>query len=130
MIKIAGIQGKVAIGDTEGSLRASVLGSDNLKAGKVRDAALSIQGSGDIDVSFVEGNLSMNIQGSGDVRVHGGSVTMLAVNIMGSGDARFNGKTIDANLSVIGSGDISVAFCKNRPNKNLIGSGDISVANW
>ncbi|MBP7075314.1 MAG: DUF2807 domain-containing protein [Rhabdochlamydiaceae bacterium] len=107
-----------------------LLGGNDIKAGKVRDAILSVQGSDDVNVGAVNGNLSMNIQESGDIRVHSGSVGMLNVNIMESGDARFNGEATDASLSVMGSGDINVTYVKNKPNKNAMGSGDINVGNW
>lgn len=129
-VKVVGVQGKVIIGDTDGALHASVLGCDNIKAGKVRDATLSVRGSGNIYVDAVNGNLSMNIKGSGNILVRGGSVGVLNANIMGSGDARFNGEAVDANLSVMGSGDIDVASVKNKPNKTVMGHGDINVGNW
>jgi hypothetical protein len=129
-VKVAGVQGNVVIGDTEGVLHASVLGGSDIKAGKVRDATLSVQGGGDITVASVTGNLSMNVQGSGDIRVRGGKVNLLNINVMGSGDARFNGEATDANLTVMGSGDIDVDSVKNRPNKNVMGHGDINVGNW
>lgn len=129
-VKVVGVQGDVTIGNTDGLLHASVLGSYSIKAGRVRDATLSVQGSGEIYVGAVDGNLSMSIQGSGDIRVCSGSVGLLNTNVMGSGDARFNGKALDANLSVMGSGNIEVTSVKNRPSKSVMGSGDIKVGNW
>lgn len=129
-VTVAGIQGLATIGDTEGTLYASVLGGSDINAGKVRGATLSIQGGGDITVAEVSEALSMNIQGSGDIRVRKGNVTSLSVNVMGSGDARFGGSATDATLSVMGSGDINVNHVENRPMKNSMGSGDITVGNW
>lgn len=129
-VRVGGVQGKTVIGDTEGPLHASVLGDEDIRAGKVSDATLSVQGSGDINVGTVNGNLSMNVQGSGDVRVKNGSVNQLSANVMGSGDTRFDGEAIDANLSVMGSGDIDVEFVKNKPITSAMGSGDINVGNW
>lgn len=129
-VKIAGIQGDVTIGDTNGSLHASILGGSDIKAGKVSDAMLSIQGSGDINVSAVNGNLSMNIQGSGDIHVHGGSVDLLSANIMGSGDAGFDGEAVDACLSIMGSGDINIASVRNKPSRSVMGRGKINIGNW
>lgn len=129
-VNVAGVQGNVTIGDTDGRLQASVFGGDDIKAGKVRDATLAVQGSGNISVTVVNGNLSMTIQGSGDIRVRGGFVESLMVNVMGSGDAKFNGEAVNANLSVMGSGDIDVTLVKNKPVKNAMGSGNIIVGNW
>lgn len=129
-VRVGGVQGKTTIGDTEGPLQASVLGGDDIRAGKVGDATLSVQGSGDINVKSVNGNLSMNVQGSGDIRVKNGSVRQLSANVMGSGDARFDGEAVDANLSVMGSGNIDVESVKNRPITSVMGHGDINVGNW
>lgn len=129
-VRVGGVQGKTVIGDTEGPLHASVLGGEDIRAGKVGDATLSVQGSGDINVGAVNGNLSMSVQGSGDIRVKNGSVNQLSANVMGSGDARFDGEAVDANLSVMGSGDIDVKFVKNKPIMNVIGHGDINIGNW
>lgn len=129
-VRIGGVQGKTVIGDIEGPLHASVLGGEDIKAGKVGDSTLYVQGSGNINVSAVNGNLSMNVQGSVDIRVKNGSVNQLSASVMGSGDARFDGEAVDANLSVMGSGDIDVEFVKNKPATNVMGRGDISVGNW
>lgn len=129
-VTVAGIRGSVTIGDIDGPLHASVLGADDVKAGKVRDAILVVQGSGDISVAAVQGDLSMTSQGSGDIRVRGGSVGMLNVTVMGSGDVEFKGRAVNANLSVIGSGGIDVSSVKNEPIRNVSGSGDINVGNW
>jgi hypothetical protein len=129
-VNTSGVQGKVNIGNIESSLNASVLGGDDIRAGSVRDAVLTIQGGGNIIVDSVDGNLSMTIQGSGDVRVRNGNVGMLNASVVGSGDASFGGQATNASLSIIGSGDIKVSHVENRPSRNVVGSGDISVGNW
>lgn len=128
-VHVDGVQGKIVIGDTEGLLHASAL-CNKIKVGKVRDATLSVQGSGNIDVGVVDGNLSMNVQGSGSISVRNGSVNQIFVNVMGSGDARFGGEAVNANLSLMGSGDIDVKFIENKPITNIVGSGGINVGNW
>lgn len=127
---ISKVCGQVNIGDTEGSLQANIAGDNRINAGRVKDAILNVQGSGDINVQEVNGNLIVQIAGSGDVRVKRGKVSMLNVNITGSGDARYNGEAENANLNIVGSGDINVAFVKNRPIKNIVGIGDINIGNW
>ncbi|MFZ2970934.1 MAG: DUF2807 domain-containing protein [Minisyncoccia bacterium] len=129
-IKISKICGQTKIGNTEGSLQVNIAGGNKVNAGNVKDATINMQGSGDVDIQEINGNLTVQIAGSGDVNVKRGKAPMLNVNITGSGDARYGGKAENANLSVIGSGDINVAFVKNRPNKNTVGNGDIKVGNW
>lgn len=129
-VQVAGVQGNVQVGDTDGSFVGNLLGDTDMTVGKVRDTQLSLQGSGDVRVAEVNGNLTMNIQGSGDINVSRGTVPILNVSVMGSGDADFGGTATDANLSVMGSGDIDVHHVKNRPNRSQMGSGDIDVGNW
>ena len=129
-IKVAGVQGSVKVGDIDGPFTGHLFGDSSMSVGKVRDAQLSLQGSGDIEVLEVNDKLSMRIQGSGDINVFNGNVQTLNVDIMGSGDAVFNGTAADASLSVMGSGDIKVGHVKNKPNLSQMGSGKIKVANW
>lgn len=129
-VKVAGVQGNIKVGDTDGPFTGHLFGDTNMSIGKVRDAQLSLQGSGFIEVLEVNGKLSMCIQGSGDIDVFNGNVQTLNVDVMGSGYAKFNGTATDANLSVMGSGDIKVGHVKNRPNLSQMGSGNIKVANW
>jgi len=129
-ITVAGVQGTVTIGDTGGSLHARVLGGDDITAGNVRDANLSVLGGGEIAVKSVQGSLSMDLQGSGDIRVSDGSVTTLNATSTGSGDIDFDGEAVDANLSLTGSGDIKVASVQNKPNTTIVGTGDITIGNW
>ncbi len=128
-VQVAGVQGNVKVGDTDGSFVGNLLGDTDMTVGKVRDAQLSLQGGGDIRVAEVNGNLTMSIQGSGEINVSHGIVSILNVNVMGSGDANFGGTATDANLSVVGSGDIDVRYVRNRPNLSQMGSGDIKVRN-
>lgn len=126
-IEVSDISGQVNIGDTEGKLQARVTGANNIFAGRVKDAVLSVKGSGDIRVQEVNGSLTAQIAGSGDIRVRDGSVTTLNITITGSGDIIFGGRAEDAILTITGSGDIKVAHIKNRPVTNIVGSGDIDI---
>lgn len=127
-IDVSDISGQVNIGDTEGRLQASVR-SNNIYAGLVKDAVLSVNGSGEIRVQEVIGSLTAQIAGSGDIRIRQGDVTMLNATVVGSGDIIFGGRAKDAILTITGSGDIKVAYVKNRPITNIVGSGDIDIGN-
>ncbi len=129
-ISAQGINGTTTIGDTEGPVQASVFGDSDFTIGKINDATLRIQGSGDITVASVNGNLDVNLKGSGDVDVKNGSVRNLSVNLMGSGDVKFGGRAENASLSITGDGDINVAHVTNRPLIRVMGTGDARVRNW
>lgn len=129
-VSVSGICGFTEIGDTLGDIEINANTGGDYQVGKIHNAFLNIQGSGDINVSEVNGNLNASVQGSGDIDVRRGNVPMLTANIQGSGDIYFGGNAENANLNVMGSGDIEVEFVKNRPTTNIMGTGDIEVGNW
>jgi len=129
-INISGVNGLATIGDVDGPLRAAVLGGSDINAGRVKDAELNVQGSGDIRVQEANGNLSASVQGSGDISVKRGQVTYLNASVMGSGDIKFSGRAQDANLSVMGRGDIYAHHVVNKPSMSIMGRGNIEVGNW
>ena len=129
-VSVNGADGNTTIGDTEGSVQASVRGAHDFSIGRVGDATLSVLGSGDIDVTNVTGVLIVSVQGSGNVNVQSGTVSALTASVMGSGDIDFLGRAEHATLSIMGDGEISVAHVTNRPVTQVHGSGDITVGNW
>ena len=128
-IKAEKINGTLAIGEVDGDMELST-NSGKITAGLVKNALLSIQGSGDIIIWEMTGNLVANVQGSGDIEVKSGSIPSISANLKGSGDIKFDGEAENANLSIMGSGDIKVRFVKNKPITSVMGSGDIRVKNW
>lgn len=120
------VLGNVVIGDTDGPLTASVQG-DNVYAGRVTSAQLTVQGSGDVRIKEVKGTVMAQVQGSGDIEIERGSMPSLTATVQGSGDINVGGSATTANLTVMGSGDIRVAHVQERPMESVMGSGDIRV---
>lgn len=124
------INGKTVIGDIEGSLQIDSRGSGEFFVGSVSNTSINIQGSSEVTINQVTGNLSTKVQGSGEIKVKKGSVNLLQVNISGSGDFYFGGQAINANLKISGSGDVEIYYVENKPVVKVSGSGDINVGNW
>jgi hypothetical protein len=120
------VLGNVTIGDTNGPLTASVQGMD-VYAGRVTNAQLSVQGSGDVRIKEVNGVVMAQVQGSGDIEIERGTMPSLTATVQGSGDINVGGTATTASLTVQGSGDIRVAHVLQRPMENVMGSGDIRV---
>lgn len=120
------VLGNVVIGDTNGPLTASVQG-DNVFAGCVTSAQLTVQGSGDVRIKEVNGTVMAQVQGSGDIEIERGSMPSLTATVQGSGDINVGGSATTASLTVMGSGDIRVAHVQQRPMESVMGSGDIRV---
>ena len=120
------VLGNVVIGDTNGPLTASVQG-DNVYAGRVTSAQLTVQGSGDVRIVEVNGTVMAQAQGSGDIEIERGSMPSLTAIVQGSGDINVGGSATSASLTVMGSGGIRVAHVQQRPMESVMGSGGIRV---
>lgn len=129
-VSLSGINGHTKVGDTHGALQVNAHGGNDVEAGRVGDANLNLQGSGNISVEEVTDALNINLQGSGDINVANGSVSTLVINLQGSGDAKFYGRARSALLTLQGSGDIRVSNVENRPTRRIMGTGSIRVDNW
>jgi hypothetical protein len=84
---IAG-SGDIKLGGTSGSLSVVIAGSGdvNARAMKAENAAVSTQGSGDVNLT-VSQSLAASIEGSGDV-IYSGSPANVTKNVSGSGEVR------------------------------------------
>lgn len=120
------VLGNVVIGDTDGPLTASVQGN-NVYAGRVTSARLTVQGSGDVHINEVNGTVMAQAQGSGDIEINRGSMPSLTATIQGSGNIKVGGSATTASLTIMGSGDIRVAHVLQRPMESVMGSGNIRV---
>jgi len=120
------VLGNVVIGDTDGPLTVSVHG-DNVYAGRVTSAHLTVQGSGDVRIKEVNGTVMAQVQGSGDIEIERGSMPSLTATVQGSGYINVGGSATAASLTVMGSGDIHVAHTRHRPMESVMGSGNIRV---
>ncbi len=104
--------------------------------------ALSLAGSGEVDIDVNAPEIDADISGSGSITIKG-ETKKQRINLGGSGDYRgYDLKSEDARVSIAGSGnvrlfadaelDVSIAgsgsvYYKGSPNiiKNIVGSGDI-----
>lgn len=90
----------------------------------VGTAELEVQGSGDIELALVAGQIDASVQGSGDIRLTG-SVGKLKASVEGSGDIHAGELMAgDVEADVMGSGDIKVQ-ASGLLDAEITGSGDI-----
>lgn len=104
---------------TEGSVDATVTGLAGARF------ALSVRGSGDIELAGTSGDLSVDLDGSGDVDAGGLVAERATVRIEGSGDVRVQATSTLA-ATIDGSGDITYVGTPAL-STNISGSGDISA---
>jgi hypothetical protein len=110
--------------------------------------ALSVTGSGDVDVVNIKGDefeytctgsgdtyfeadvrqLDIRISGSGDLRTDRLTAEVVDVKISGSGDVRLDGTTTELNVRVAGSGDVDArGLLAEDAYVTIHGSGDVKV---
>ncbi|HKK77628.1 MAG TPA: head GIN domain-containing protein [Saprospiraceae bacterium] len=108
--------------------RVAVSGSGDIKGEgsftNLEDLALSVSGSGDIELGFSAREVSTSISGSGSLRLSG-SGDRLSTKISGSGNVRAADLMVaEAQVSVSGSGSVYVHATENLEAR-VSGSGDI-----
>ena len=123
------LNGDCRIGDTYGSVELT-LSRGNCTLGEITRGELLIQGSGDIVVRQVSGDLRVGVNGSGNVRVHSGRVGRLEAKINGSGQINLNVQAQQAELSLVGAGNIHVTEVREQPRVTMAGAGGVKVDNW
>jgi hypothetical protein len=112
------VEGERFVGDTAGS------GGLNIAMLGVREAKLSMAGSGNMTLKGSAERLTIDIAGSGDIDASGVKATAAAVAVMGSGGVRAD-VTGTATVSVMGSGDVDLgkgAKCSI----SKMGSGEVT----
>lgn len=94
-----------------------------------RLTALSVAGSGDVDLSaFNTPRLSVTVAGSGSARLAQLASEELGVRVAGSGDVKGRGQVARLNLSIAGSGDVDLVDLKAEDvSVRIAGSGNVQV---
>lgn len=115
-------------GRTAGGLHSAVNGSGDLQMDSVSgDVSVAIRGSGDVRIGRMDGVLSTATAGSGDVVIDGGHARSVSAHISGSGDLKFGGVADSLSAVVNGSGDVRVAHLTGPLSKVVHGSGDVTA---
>ncbi len=128
-MQINGAGDAIITGVDNAELELSINGSGDMNvSGKTEKLEIDINGSGDIEMEEVAGNdVSIDINGSGDVIFEGGTCQNLEIDINGSGDVEAKElQCVDVNVDVSGSGDSEV-YASNSIEFDSHGSGEVDV---
>ena len=108
--------------DITGSGDADISGLDG------DDLELNIDGSGDVQLVGTVGYLDIDVQGSGDVRAVDLSAGEIRTKTKGSGDIELEGTAATLEIELRGSGSIDARrLVAREASAEIYGSGDISV---
>ncbi|MGI9332846.1 MAG: GIN domain-containing protein [Gammaproteobacteria bacterium] len=121
-------RGDANIGDVDGPLTLDTSGE--IRVGKVTDAKIRVERSGEAFIEHVQGRLELEVSGNGEVHIEQGDVAMLEARVTRNGDIRFDGRAAEAVLSATGNGEIVVAEVAKRPQTSVSRNGKIHVGNW
>lgn len=117
--------GNAAIGDTMGNLTFSANATKS-KIGKVKDAKIELEGSGQVDMAQVFGALNIEIDGSG--RVNAGDVKSVHAELNGSGDAAIGSINGPLHLEIAGSGSLTATKVNGPVKIEIAGAGSVKIA--
>ena len=124
-LNLSNIFGDSTIGDIEGPLDVNN-GFGDITAGSLTNTKIDSTGNNDINISEVNGSLSIRSVGNGDINVKSGEVSHLDIDITGNKDVSFLGHTKTASLSVVGNCDINVPKIDKVLKRRSIGNSDIN----
>lgn len=125
-VRVDGLVGDAHIGDTMGPMNFEAVSSHS-RIGHVRDAKLSLAGSGDIEVAEVSGPLSLEVAGSGKIGV--GRTGAVKADLAGAGDVALGDIQGGLKLDIAGSGNLSAASVHGPVKVDIAGSGSVRIAN-
>jgi hypothetical protein len=123
-ITVKDMVGNAAVGDTEADIRFEAVAS-NSTIGRVKEAHISMAGSGKIQMSDVMGELKLNIAGSGKIRA--ASARGVDADIAGSGTAELGAINGGLKLDIAGSGDFNAAKVNGPVDVDIVGAGSVNI---
>ncbi|MBV9990152.1 MAG: DUF2807 domain-containing protein [Alphaproteobacteria bacterium] len=123
-VKVEDIVGDATIGDTEGDLGFEAVSSVST-IGRVRNAKISMAGSGKIQMSDVMGDLHLEIAGSGNVKAN--SAKSVSADIAGSGSGSLGAINGGLDLDIAGSGDFNAAKVNGPVRVDIVGAGSVNI---
>jgi Putative auto-transporter adhesin, head GIN domain len=127
-ITLRDVTGQVTIGDTDGLLTLMLGDGCEVRAGRVADADVRIDGDSRVAIGQVGGGtLDVEVTGGGRVQA-GGEVQRLASAVHGAGDVQLRGCADEACLTVEGSGHIGVTRVRHGLASICVGSGGVAVS--
>jgi hypothetical protein len=123
-IRVDDMVGDAQIGDTEGDMRFEAVASTTT-IGKVKDARISMMGSGRIQMSEVMGTLKLDIAGSGKIKA--ASTKSVDADIAGSGSAELGAIDGGLSLDIAGSGNFNAARVNGPVKVGIMGAGSVNI---
>ena len=125
-VKVLGHQGDVVSDDLKGPFVLELI-AGNARLGQIRDARLSLTGTGSISAREALGDLSIAVTGDGEVQISQSLLERLEVGLTGEGAVAIDGQARFASLSLVGPGRIFLAEAERQPVVSRIGTGEIII---
>ena len=124
VIKVEDIVGDATIGDTEADISFDAVASTTT-IGRVKNAHISMAGSGKIQMSDVMGDLHLEIAGSGKIKAN--SAKSVNADIAGSGTAQLGAINGGLKLDIAGSGDFNATKVNGPVDVDIVGAGSVNI---
>ena len=117
----------ITVGKTDAPFKLIHLGSDNVQIAALRDGDIVLQGTGNIQIGNVTGNLKVRSIGTGNLTVQSGEIGKLSIDLKGTGNIIVNGSTVEAAIRLSGTGDITVLSSQHPVIEQKTGVGSIKI---
>jgi len=121
---IDGLVGDATVGDIDSNVAINAT-SGKVMIGRVKDAAIEVDGSADVVLGAVQGRLSLDTSGSGSLKA--GAAGATSISISGSGEADIASVSGSLDIDVSGSADVDIGHVDSATEISIAGSGDIAI---
>ena len=126
-LSVDGVEGPTTVGNTEGSLDATLSGVGNLTCGSVKKTKVKVSGSAHATFASVTGDFEAKVSGTGSVTVKGGAIDTIEATVSGTGNITVSATANQGALKVSGVGNIHVSHMRRAPRQKTSGIGSITV---
>ena len=107
----------------------ALLGHGNIQIAKLRDGDIKVQGTGNVQVGNVTGDLKVRSTGTGDFVVQEGQIDKLSISLRGTGNVTINSDVVDAAIRLTGTGNVKIRSVQHPVIRRHSGVGSLKIGN-
>lgn len=126
-LSVVGAKGDIGPRESNDT-KINLNGFGDIKLASVKNLHSAIDGSGEITVANVNGDVALSIRGDGKYVLQKGSISHLKAIIQGTGDVDIKANVKDADLKSEGAGTMHLATVTGQLSQSMSGAGTINIA--
>ncbi|MEO5376295.1 MAG: DUF2807 domain-containing protein [Magnetococcus sp. DMHC-6] len=126
-LNIKSFGAKIAINKTDAPFKLEMLGYGDVEITALHDGEITLQGTGNLQIGHITGDLKIVSNGTGDIKVEHGEIHKLSIDLQGTGNIMIDGTSVDATIRSEGTGNIKIYDAQHVVIANHSGVGSIKI---